>query len=75
MEKASVALSQKWRIAINAAWLLARRVILREGDVLRLAIEIRAAEAVMSVIFSHASTMDRVAPQAGGSMLLYVRAP
>jgi hypothetical protein len=50
-------------------------VILREGDVLRLAIEIRAAEAVMSVIFSHASTMDRVAPQAGGSMLLYVRAP
>jgi hypothetical protein len=38
-------------------------MILCEGDVLRCAIDIRAAEAVVSVIFSHGLTMDRVDPQ------------
>jgi hypothetical protein len=38
-------------------------MILCEGDVLRRAIDIRAAEAVVSVIFRHGLTMDRVDPQ------------
>lgn len=63
VKKAPVALSQKWRVTINAARLLVRRMILCEGDVLRCAIDIRAAETVVRVIFSHGLTMDRVDPQ------------
>jgi hypothetical protein len=58
MKEAIVVLRQKGSAAVNASGLVIRRVVLREGDILRVAAGIRAAKAVVRVLWCHGSIIE-----------------